>query len=356
MKAYIPGAWPKRIAALLALTVLALVLINAWWLADNPRGYVKLVAHRGVHQLYDHTGIDKDTCTASRIEAPYHPHLENTLGSIAMAKRLGAQLIEVDIAPTKDGRIALFHDWTLDCRTNGTGEVRGKTLAELKALDAGHGYTADGGKTFPFRGKGLGQIPSLEEALAVAGETPLLFNFKSKDAGEAELLLAALKAAGRDPVKAGDGFYGGVEAGPVARMRALLPGAWVFSKESAHACTTGYLKSGWFTVTPDACRNGTLMIPLNYQWAFAGWPNRLIERMDKVGARVIVTGPYGGKSGTGLDLPEQIGEIPATFTGYVWVEDIWSIGPALRPAYNKRTPQEESDTARALEARRAARE
>jgi glycerophosphoryl diester phosphodiesterase len=348
--------WLRRVALVLALAFLALTFVNASWLAEAPRGYVKLIAHRGAHQLFSHKGLERDTCKAIRIEVPVHDYLENTLSSIAQAQRLGAQMIEVDIAPTADGKIALFHDWGLECRTDGTGPVRDQTLAELKALDAGFGYTADGGKTFPFRGKGVGLIPALEEALALAADKPLLFNFKSKNAAEADLLLAALKAAGRDPVAAGDGFYGGVEAGPVARMRALLPKGWVFSKESVAACTKGYLASGWLTVVPAACRNGTLMVPLNYQWAFAGWPNRLMARMNEAGARVILTGPYGGAGGTGLDLPEQVGEVPASFTGYVWVEDIWTIGPAVRPAFNKRNPREQAELAKALDARRASRD
>ncbi|MFN5779005.1 MAG: hypothetical protein ACK44O_05955, partial [Novosphingobium sp.] len=64
----------------------------------------------------------------------------------------------------------------------------------------------------------------------------------------------------------------------------------------------------------------------------------------------------GGKGGMGLDLPEQVGEIPASFTGYVWVDDIWSVGPALRPAFNKRNPREQAELAKALDARRAARD
>lgn len=346
--------WLKRIGFVLGLALVVLSFINASWLAPSPRGYIKLVAHRGAYQQFDHRGIDNATCTATRIEPPVHDYLENTLSSIGAAQRLGAQMIEVDVAPTADGKIALFHDWTLDCRTDGTGETRSKTLAELKALDAGYGYSADGGKSFPFRGKAVGAIPALEQALDVAGTKPLLFNFKGKNPAEADLLAAALKAAGRDVEALGDGFYG--DEAPVARIRTHFPKAWAWSKDSARACTTAYLKAGWFGITPEACRNGTVIVPLNYQWAFAGWPNRLQARMAEVGARVIVAGPYGDDRPMGLDLPEQIGKIPASFTGYVWVEDIWSVGPALRPAFNKRNPREEAELARALEARRAARE
>ena len=74
-----------------------------------------------------------------------------------------------------------------------------------------------------------------------------------------------------------------------------------------------------------------LAIPINYQWIMWGWPNRLIARMASVGAKVIVFGPYeSGKSNEGLTGAEQLGNIPANFNGYIWVEDINKVGPALR--------------------------
>jgi hypothetical protein len=38
----------------------------------------------------------------------------------------------------------------------------------------------------------------------------------------------------------------------------------------------------------------------------------------------------------GLDLPEQVGHIPVNFNGYVWVDDMWSVGPALSPGASSR--------------------
>lgn len=347
----------RPIALILALAFLVLSFINASWLAAGPRGYLKLLAHRGAYQQYSRAGITRDSCTAVKMNPPVHPYLENTIPGMQQAARNGAQMIELDIAPTKDGRLVVFHDWTLDCRTNGTGPVRDATLAQLKALDVGYGYTADGGKTFPFRGAGVGLMPTLEQVLAAFPEKPLLFNFKSKDPAEADLLAAALKVAGRDPVKIGDGFYAGKDAGPVARIRTHIPKAWVFSNEAAKACTKAYGWQGWLGITPEVCRNGTIMIPLNYQWSFAGWPNRLIARMEAVGAKVVILGPVDDKDHPrGLDLPEQIGEIPAGFNGYVWVDDIYTVGPALRPQYNRRTPPQEAALAAELDRRRAARD
>lgn len=346
----------KRAALALALVFFLMMTVNSPLFAPQPRGYVHLIAHRATYQLYDHTGLERDTCTATRIERPYHDYLENTLPAMAQAARLGAQMIELDIAPTSDGKLAVFHDWTLDCRTNGKGPVRAATMAQLKALDAGYGYSADGGKTFPFRGTGVGLIPELSEVLAAFPTKPLLFNFKSKDAAEADLLAAALRAAGRDPVRTGDGFYGAAEQGPVARIRQLFPAAWAFSKDSVKACTKAYGWQGWLGLTPAACQSGTLMIPLDRQWQFAGWPDRLIQRMEAAKGRIIVIAPLDSPGGTGLDLPEQLRKVPASFNGYVWVEDIWTLGPALRPAFNKRNPREEEETRVAIEARRKRRE
>jgi glycerophosphoryl diester phosphodiesterase len=173
--------WLGRIALYASIAFLVGTLVNASFLASAPRGGVKLIAHRGVYQLYNHEGVARDTCTADRIEPPVHDYLENTTRSMAAAAQIGADMVEMDVVPTADGRIAIFHDWTLDCRTNGKGDTRKKTLAELKALDIGHGYTADGGKSFPFRGKRKDRIPSVEEAVAALPATPILFHFKSTD-------------------------------------------------------------------------------------------------------------------------------------------------------------------------------
>lgn len=348
--------WLKRAALGLAIAFLISTFVNASWLADAPRGYIRLVADRGVHQQFDHRAAERDACTASRIEQPGHDYLENTLLGMSQAVRSGAQLIALDLAPTRDGKLAVFRDAALDCRTDGQGPVRDRTMAELKALDAGYGYSFDGGKTWPFRGTGVGLIPELREVLAAFPDKALLFRFSGKDPAEADLLMAAMKAAGRDPIKRSDGFHGEDEAGPVARMRQLLPGAWVFSKESAAACTAAHGWQGWLALTPEACRNGTLIVPLNRQWLFAGWPDRTAQRMNAVGARIIMTAPKGGPGGMGLDLPEQIRDVPRSFTGYLWVEDIWSVGPAVRPGFNKRNPREEKETQEALEKRRKARE
>ena len=223
----------KRIALILAIAFLVMTVINASWLAAAPTGYARLLAHRGTMQQFNHSALKSEDCTATRIESPVHDYLENTVPGLLMADGLGAYMIEVDIAPTADGRIALFHDHALNCRTNGTGEVRSATLAQLKALDAGFGYTADGGKSFPLRGK-VGYIPSLEEALIAVPTVPLLYNLKGKDPHEAEQLITALKAAGRDVVKIGDAFWRPKASWPRSERPSPGPGP-IARRGSKHA-------------------------------------------------------------------------------------------------------------------------
>jgi len=343
--------WLGRAALYASIVFLIGTIVNASWLTGKTRGGVRLIAHRGVYQLFDHAGVGRDTCTADRIELPVHDYQENTLRSMQAAARMGADMVEMDVVPTTDGRIAIFHDWTLDCRTDGKGDSRAKTLAGLKALDIGHGYSADRGKSFPFRGRRKDQVPTLEEAVAALPATPILFHFKSNDPAEADLLAAALKAVPEGATERRDAFYG--PPAPIGRIKTHFPKAWAWSMAGAKACTSDYAKFGWSGFVPKSCRNGTIFVPINYQWAFWGWPNRLIKRMESVGARVIVMGPRDGALGTGLTLPEQLGKVPSSFKGYVWVEDIWTVGPALRPGRDFRNRAQLDAAEAGLERRRA---
>ncbi len=47
--------------------------------------------------------------------------------------------IELDLHLSKDGALAVMHDADVDRTTDGTGPIAGKTLAELRELDAGQG-------------------------------------------------------------------------------------------------------------------------------------------------------------------------------------------------------------------------
>lgn len=308
----------------------ALYSINASWLAPPAHGRPILIAHRGVAQQYDRKGIRAGDCPAQWIREPLHPFLENTLPSIAEAFRLGADVVEVDVSPTRDGRVVLFHDETLECKTNGHGEIRSQRLADLKRLDVGYGYSADGGRTFPFRGKGVGMMPTLEETLIAFPGRRLLINFKGNDPAEADAVTAAFRRAGV-PIDETYSFYGGGEA-VLARIRRYSPRSWTFL---ARRCTLTYAAIGWSGIIPEACRNAALGIPLKYRWLMWGWPNRLAERAQRVGAKVIIWGDITTRGESiGVDRPDQMKFIPRGYPGYIWVEDIFAIARLSRARRN----------------------
>ena len=79
-------------------------------LDSNDRGYVFVTMHRG-----DWRHAPENSSAA-------------ILGSIAM----GADIVELDVAPTKDGHYVLLHDGSLDRVSTGKGKAGDLTLAEIK--------------------------------------------------------------------------------------------------------------------------------------------------------------------------------------------------------------------------------
>jgi len=97
---------------------------------------------------------------------------ENTLASFRRALELGVAAVELDVQLTKDGRLAVIHDETLDRTTNGRGPVKDFSLAELNRLDAGQGEP----------------VPALEEVFdLVKGKAHLMVELKQPEAAPALL-------------------------------------------------------------------------------------------------------------------------------------------------------------------------
>lgn len=107
---------------------------------------------------------------------------ENTLVAMLRSRDdWAADMIELDVRASADGRCVVIHDPTVARTTDGTGDVASRTLAELRELDAGYRFSPDGGRTYPFRGKGL-VIPTFDEVLEALPTMRFTVEVKSVDA------------------------------------------------------------------------------------------------------------------------------------------------------------------------------
>lgn len=84
---------------------------------------------------------------------------ENTLAAFRTAQELGADGFETDVQLTRDGRMVIHHNYTVDARSNGTGRVCELTEEELRQLDFGSWKGA------AFAGE---RIPTFAECLEMA--------------------------------------------------------------------------------------------------------------------------------------------------------------------------------------------
>jgi glycerophosphoryl diester phosphodiesterase len=65
---------------------------------------------------------------------------DNSLFAVERALAAGMDGVDVDGQMTRDGVLVIFHDLSVDRLTSGSGVVRGKTAAEMLALDLGPKY------------------------------------------------------------------------------------------------------------------------------------------------------------------------------------------------------------------------
>ena len=86
--------------------------------AGKGTSRVRIIAHRGASAV-----------------AP-----ESTAAAIREAVRAGADMVELDVQMTRDGRLVVFHDDRLERTTTGKGRVGTARYAELRLLDAGRWF------------------------------------------------------------------------------------------------------------------------------------------------------------------------------------------------------------------------
>jgi glycerophosphoryl diester phosphodiesterase len=165
-------------------------IVNEWLRSAHPL----IIAHRG-----------------QSIDAP-----ENTLEAFHRAVDLGADMIETDVNMTRDGKLVLTHDVSVDRTTNGTGLVGDMTLAEIRGLDAGSWFGAEFARE---------RVPTLEEILELASSTGVRLCLEAKGRSEDETAQIATAVARRLEQRdmLGSAFISAFEHSALASAKKAVP-------------------------------------------------------------------------------------------------------------------------------------
>ena len=137
------------------------------------------------------SAASKDVETiAHRGASGYAP--ENTMAAFEKAVDMKADYFELDVQMTKDGKLVVIHDTSVDRTTDGSGMVKDLTLEEIHNLDAGSWF----GEEFANE-----RIPTLGEVLdEFRGKSGILIEIKSPSLypGIEEKIAAELSARNLD--------------------------------------------------------------------------------------------------------------------------------------------------------------
>jgi glycerophosphoryl diester phosphodiesterase len=172
----------------------------------------------------------------------------NTLYAFRKAVRAGADMLELDVGVTKDDRVVVMHDTSVDRTTNGSGLISDTTLQEVQRLDAAYWFSAKRNdhyshdlepSAYRLRGVATGErrlpkgsrktdfrVPTLQEVLRSFPRTPINIEIKARTKKEevseyvynAEVLARELAEVNRD-----DLIVASFQQPALDRFRELVP-------------------------------------------------------------------------------------------------------------------------------------
>jgi glycerophosphoryl diester phosphodiesterase len=119
---------------------------------------------------------------------------ENTLPAFRAAIEAGVPYLELDVWATADGVVIAHHDETLLRLCGDPRRVPDVTLAELKALDAGFGFSPDG-LSRPCFNQGI-TVPTLAEVFEAFPAAFFNIEIKQESPAIEERVLGTIDAAG----------------------------------------------------------------------------------------------------------------------------------------------------------------
>ena len=302
----------------LSVSFILIFIFNHSYFYPQPPGSITVISHRGIHQTYDRNNLGTEECTANRIFKIRHNYIENTISSVAAAFDQGVDIVEADLQMTRDGEFVLFHDSTLECKTDGSGRVFDYDLAQLQKLDVGFGYTDDKGASYPLRGTGIGKMPTLAALIRRFPDKNFTFDLQGKNPAMGTLLSRYFMVNKLGSIEQHT-FYGSWKT--LKGLKQLHPELRTFDANQIKWCLQNYMLTGWTGHISKWCRNTTVLVPVNYAGFLWGWPNLFVRRMESANTKVVLLGPmldFGQVGTPGLDTKSQFAEIPDSWPGGIW--------------------------------------
>ena len=233
---------------------------------------------------------------AHRGASGYAP--ENTLAAFNRAHTLGAEAIELDVKLTRDGKVVVLHDQTVDRTTSGHGDLREFSLLQVQELDAGSHFSTQ------FAGE---KVPTLEQVFELFGRKLFinieLTNYQTYGDGLTDKVVELIDKFNLDDWVMFSSFHPsnilrarklkpGIPAallalpGPAGRMQRSIAGKWIspglihpFLKDVNSGLMRREKKRGrrvhaWTVNDPDDI---THMFQLGVDGIFTDFPDRAIQ-------------------------------------------------------------------------------
>lgn len=141
---------------------------------------------------------------------------ENTMIAFEKAAELPIDAIELDVHSTKNGKLVVIHDATLDRTTNLSGRIVDYSAEELLRADAGYRFDPSTNGSFPFRGQGI-EIPLLEELFQRFPQKRFIIEIKQTMPAIEEILLPLIHKYGME----GKVIVASEHYEPLTRIRAM---------------------------------------------------------------------------------------------------------------------------------------
>ena len=269
----------------IAAMVFGFTLFQASWLADKPVGKPKLVADHASDPVRDTAG-----CVASANSGFGGVIVGPDIAALQVAAGSGADAIRVTTQDA-NGALKVAPQFESDCPAD-------KARAPSSISEASSGLT-----------------------------NPELF-WQVNNLAAARQLVAQLP---RPPIDVADRNIIIGDDSAVMYLTSLRPAFTAFSIGGARVCASEYRVSGMWGSVPSSCKNGTMLLTLDdLGYTLWGWPNRFLARMKDANVRLIIAEDVLDGRIKGLTDVNQYGDIANSYNGYIWVDDIEELGPALR--------------------------